>query len=215
MATVTVTPQFANGVSTIEIPSGFDPESIFLLMNGQVWAGENLQIDGGAVTVTGVDLTGEVIQLAEGISNQAATSPADDKLDLILNMLSDGGAVTVTSAGVASSNLSADVSLSVDPVLGMSKDSGRTISGLEHLYQSIKDIFMTRKGTRVMRADYGSDLMELLDKPVNETWVASVIIAVSECLEQWEPRFILSAVEVTAAGDSGRFDVALEGEFYP
>lgn len=39
---------------------------------------------------------------------------------------------------------------------GMNSETGKTISGIEHLKQSIVDILTTPVGTRVMRRDYGS-----------------------------------------------------------
>ena len=49
---------------------------------------------------------------------------------------------------------------------GMST-SGKPISGLDHLRQSIADILTTPIGSRVMRRDYGSLLPGLIDQPQN------------------------------------------------
>ncbi|WP_412057361.1 GPW/gp25 family protein [Bartonella sp. DGB2] len=38
---------------------------------------------------------------------------------------------------------------------------------MDHLRQSLIDILMTAKGSRVMRRAYGSDVARLLDQPVN------------------------------------------------
>jgi phage baseplate assembly protein W len=50
---------------------------------------------------------------------------------------------------------------------GMSRTSGATLSGDEHLAQSCEDIVTTPLGTRVMRRDYGCLLAELIDRPLN------------------------------------------------
>ena len=48
---------------------------------------------------------------------------------------------------------------------GTNAYTGRELDGINHLRQSITDIFNTRVGTRVMRRDYGSDLPNLIDNP--------------------------------------------------
>ena len=45
---------------------------------------------------------------------------------------------------------------------GMDRETGKSLSGIEHLRQSIRDILTTPIGSRVMRRDYGSRLFELL-----------------------------------------------------
>ncbi|WP_412057112.1 GPW/gp25 family protein [Bartonella sp. DGB2] len=49
----------------------------------------------------------------------------------------------------------------------MDRESGKPLSGMDHLRQSLIDILMTAKGSRVMRRAYGSDVARLLDQPVN------------------------------------------------
>ena len=36
-----------------------------------------------------------------------------------------------------------------------------------HIKQSIRDILMTAKGSRVMRRTYGSNLYQLIDRPIS------------------------------------------------
>ncbi len=50
--------------------------------------------------------------------------------------------------------------------MGMNAATGRNLTGLDHLHQSIADILSTPIGTRVMRRDYGSRLPELIDAPM-------------------------------------------------
>ena len=52
-------------------------------------------------------------------------------------------------------------------MLGMNAHTGQSLSGLDHLRQSIADILSTPLNTRVMRRDYGSRLPELIDQPIN------------------------------------------------
>ena len=67
-------------------------------------------------------------------------------------------------------------------MIGLNSHKGKRLDGLSHLHQSIRDILTTRRGTRVMRRDYGSRLPELVDNPALfkicvETYPASPIPA--------------------------------------
>ena len=93
---------------------------------------------------------------------------------------------------------------------GMST-TGKAISGLDHLRQSIADILTTPIGTRVMRRDYGSLLPSLIDQPQNNATTVRLYSAITSALMRWEPRIRLSRVSIehTAAGKS---TLTLEGE---
>ena len=79
---------------------------------------------------------------------------------------------------------------------GINHLDGFSISGLEHLYQSIRDILTTPVGSRVERRDYGSDLFELIDEPANNQTIIDIIAATAQALAKWEPRFKVTKVEV-------------------
>ena len=83
--------------------------------------------------------------------------------------------------------------------MGMNINTGRDLTGLEHLRQSITDILNTPIGSRVMRRDYGSRLFELIDAPINRSTVIEVVSATAEALMKWEDRLIISEVNVTSA----------------
>lgn len=76
----------------------------------------------------------------------------------------------------------------------MSRETGAVIAGLDHLRQSIADILTTRIGTRVMLRHYGSDIPDLLDRPVNASWITGFVAAVAVALGTWEPRILLRRV---------------------
>lgn len=94
---------------------------------------------------------------------------------------------------------------------GVSRITGASISQPEHLTQSITDILTTPKGSRVMRRDYGSDLFELVDAPLNGETVIDVFVATAEALDRWEPRIRLRRVEISSTG-AGRMTLALTAE---
>jgi phage baseplate assembly protein W len=86
-------------------------------------------------------------------------------------------------------------------IIGMDIDTGEPITGVEHLKQSIRDILTTPVGSRVMRRDYGSNLMTLLDRPMNSQLAVDVQIAVSMALSLQEPRLQLNRVTVELPSD--------------
>lgn len=100
---------------------------------------------------------------------------------------------------------------------GMHAQTGRLLSGIEHLQQSIADILCTLIGSRVMRRDYGSRLFELLDKPLNPSTILQWTAAVADALGRWEPRFKLQQVKPTirskSEGLQGRWWLELKGDY--
>lgn len=97
-------------------------------------------------------------------------------------------------------------------MIGMDRRTGRPISGLAHLRQSIEDILTTPVGSRRMRPEYGSTLRRYVDLPVNEGWKSAVQAEVARALGRWEPRFKLERVRVTAVV-GGRVTLQLTGQY--
>ncbi|TQV72584.1 phage baseplate protein [Exilibacterium tricleocarpae] len=93
-------------------------------------------------------------------------------------------------------------------MLGMNAETGKPIEGLEQLRQSVRDILSTPIGSRVMRRDYGSNLFELLDRPVNRELLADIQAAVVMALSAQEPRIRLSKVKVKTAAVGGQSGLA-------
>jgi phage baseplate assembly protein W len=110
-------------------------------------------------------------------------------------------------------------------IIGMDIDTGESITGVEHLKQSIRDILTTPVGSRVMRRDYGSNLMTLLDRPMNSQLAVDVQIAVTMALSLQEPRLQLNRVTVELPSDDpvegasmasdGRLRIHIEGTVLP
>jgi phage baseplate assembly protein W len=82
---------------------------------------------------------------------------------------------------------------------GMDAKTGRELSGLDHLKQSIRDILTTPIGSRVMLREYGSRLFELIDSPINQKTITDIYSAVIESLQKWEPRIDVIRIIVEAA----------------
>ncbi|MNM57510.1 Lysozyme [compost metagenome] len=52
-------------------------------------------------------------------------------------------------------------------MMGMHAATGRSLTGLAHLRQSVADIITTPIGSRIRRRRYGSEVPELIDQPLN------------------------------------------------
>ncbi|MFZ4876841.1 GPW/gp25 family protein [Janthinobacterium sp. Mn2066] len=92
----------------------------------------------------------------------------------------------------------------------MNASTGRSLTGLAHLRQSIADILTTPIGSRTRRRRYGSEVPELIDQPLNEATQLRIYAATAFALRRWEPRLSLSNVQLTRDTD-GAIAVLLEG----
>lgn len=92
----------------------------------------------------------------------------------------------------------------------MNRQTGGTITTLEHIRQSIADILTTRIGSRVMRREYGSQLVDLIDQPGNPATRLLAYAAIAMAVMRWEPRVRLSRVQLTDASMAGQFELTIE-----
>ncbi len=97
---------------------------------------------------------------------------------------------------------------------GMNASTGKPLDGLEHLRQSIRDILMTPKGTRVMLRNYGSDLFRLVDRPLTPETQMDIYAATVGALSDWEPRIHVDKVSINLL-EAGHIELALEGTYLP
>ena len=93
---------------------------------------------------------------------------------------------------------------------GINNLTGKPLSGVEHLQQSVTDILTTPIGSRVMRRDYGFDF-SVLAAPQNRATMMRVFIATVNALMRWEPRILIT--RVTAERDmNGKMVVDIIGK---
>jgi phage baseplate assembly protein W len=92
--------------------------------------------------------------------------------------------------------------------------TGKSLKGIDHLHQSVRDILTTPLGSRVMRRDYGSRLFELVDRPTSPALLVEIYAATAEALAKWEPRIKVENVQAESAA-SGRISLTLTGRYLP
>ncbi|WP_400636971.1 GPW/gp25 family protein [Pseudomonas aeruginosa] len=97
-------------------------------------------------------------------------------------------------------------------MIGMDRSTGRPLSGVAHLVQSVEDILTTPLGSRRMRPEYGSRLRRMVDLPVTAGWKSAVQAEVARALGRWEPRLALERVQVVSVVD-GRVGLKLAGRY--
>lgn len=124
----------------------------------------------------------------------------------------DPASVTGATIGEAVSQLPADF---VYGRYGLNRWTGKPLTGWEHCAQSIRDIITTPIGTRVMRRDYGSRILDIMDRPMSQDTLFEATAIIAEALETWEPRFKLKRVWINDADPSGRFEVSVTGVYFP
>lgn len=99
-------------------------------------------------------------------------------------------------------------------MIGTNATTGKALTGVDHLRQSIADILTTAIGSRVMRREYGSQLPALVDAPMNRSTMMDIMAATVDALDRWEPRIRVTQV-VPSVTVAGRVSISLEGEYLP
>ncbi|PRP71751.1 hypothetical protein BUE93_04920 [Chromobacterium amazonense] len=95
---------------------------------------------------------------------------------------------------------------------GMDPHTGRALRDDDHLRQSLATILTTPIGSRLARRRFGSQLPELLDRPLNGKTRMQAMSAAVMAITAWEPRVELSRVVLhTGAGaQAGQLTIDLE-----
>lgn len=97
----------------------------------------------------------------------------------------------------------------------MNRTTGETVTGVEHLRQSIVDVLTTPLGTRIARRTYGSLLPDLVDQPDNPLTRLRMYAATASALMRWEPRLRVTRVQLDSGPAAGQVTLALTGEYMP
>lgn len=90
--------------------------------------------------------------------------------------------------------------------------TGKPVSGVEHLRQSVADILSTPIGSRVMRRDYGSNIPALVDQPDNTATQVRVYAAAATALMRWEPRLRLQKLRASR-NRAGQLVLDVQGQY--
>lgn len=95
---------------------------------------------------------------------------------------------------------------------GTNAKTGKALSGIDHLRQSVRDILLTPLGSRVMRRDYGSRLLELIDAPMNRKTLLDIYAGTVDAINKWEPRLAVDSVKATKV-EPGIIELTINGKY--
>jgi uncharacterized protein len=95
---------------------------------------------------------------------------------------------------------------------GMDKKTGKALGGIGHLRQSVETILNTLPETLVLRRQFGSDFLNLLDAPINAETLVDFYTAIATAVDRWEPRITVSRIQAEVS-QSAEMTLTMEG-FY-
>jgi phage baseplate assembly protein W len=98
---------------------------------------------------------------------------------------------------------------------GFNRDAGAVLQDFDHVRQSIGIIMSTPIGSRVMRREFGSELFDLIDRPMTDRVILAIYAAAVTAIARWEPRYALTGCRVIRAGADGTISLELNGTYFP
>lgn len=101
------------------------------------------------------------------------------------------------------------------PSVGINADTGARIEGWPHVAQSLRDMFLTRFGERLMREWYGSFVLDALGRNITANEIIPVIASITSAIEQWEPRYRVVNVDIGGTIRDGRLSLTIYGRYRP
>ena len=98
---------------------------------------------------------------------------------------------------------------------GLSRSAGSVLTDFDHVRQSIGVILTTPIGSRVMRREFGSELFDLIDRPMTDQVILAVYSATVMAIARWEPRYAVLGCQIGRLSEAGEMSVELSGVYYP
>lgn len=95
--------------------------------------------------------------------------------------------------------------IDIDPV------TGEYIQGWPRIKRSIEKILRTRLRTRLMRLWWGSEFLDIQDKPGNQETIMDGIMAAVTAINSYEPEFKVTTVVIKDLDSTGSMTVIVEG----
>jgi hypothetical protein len=98
---------------------------------------------------------------------------------------------------------------------GIDRRTGRVRSDFDHVRQSVAVILTTPIGSRVMRREFGSEVPDLIDRPITDQVILALYAAVAIAIDRWEPRLSVTSCNVGRAGADGAIAIEITGIYHP
>lgn len=99
------------------------------------------------------------------------------------------------------------------PYVLMGRENGKDVTEIQHLVRSLIDLLTTPLGSMPTLREYGCRLFEYIDRPMNEELRLDMLQAVYYAIDRWEPRLLLSSVDLVAGDELGLLYLTLNGVY--
>ena len=96
-------------------------------------------------------------------------------------------------------------------LIDIDRETGEYISGWRRIKQSIYTILSTRLRTRIMRLWWGSEFLDMQDKPGNEEVLLNGIQAAIEAINDYEPEFRVTRLTINELNSTGTLVMTIDG----
>lgn len=103
------------------------------------------------------------------------------------------------------------MALATEHLIDIDRKTGEYVQGWPRIKQSIETILTTRIGVRLMRLWWGSNFMNMQDKPGNEETIMSGMMAAISAINTYEPEFKVTRVSIDAFDATGDITITIEG----
>ena len=98
---------------------------------------------------------------------------------------------------------------------GVNNVTGKPLSDFDHVIQSVGVILTTPIGSRAMRREFGSELFDLIDRPMTRRVILATYNDAVQSIAKWEPRYAMTDIELLVADATGVVSLAFDGIYYP
>ena len=75
------------------------------------------------------------------------------------------------------------------------------------IQNSINNMFLFKRGERIIQPEFGNSLYEYLYEPVNENTAKKLGKAILDMFERWEPRVEITGVQINPNPDQNLFQI--------
>lgn len=98
----------------------------------------------------------------------------------------------------------------------LDRNTGGIVDGFDEVMQSLTTILTTRRGTRVERREFGSEVPRIVDRGLSPGNLIDYYAAIADEVRQ-EPRFRITRMGLAADADpvAGHAIFEVEGLYYP
>lgn len=97
----------------------------------------------------------------------------------------------------------------------LDRETGRNLFGWAAVHQSVRELFLTSFGERVMREYYGSNIPAFLGRNVTADVLERMATVLGAALDVFEPRFAVTNITFTKVSATGQITLHATGEYRP